>query len=132
VTGGVHGSIALPRGALDDPGPIGAAADLRYGAPLVVRSGRRQYLGVDPHDHDGHQHGAPAEHEAAFDEEVSSVLRHGGKELFFSVFIEKHQWMAVPGCAAVTYLCEEHQENKGWKSHFDAFGDLQREEQRNQ
>jgi hypothetical protein len=28
-------------------------------------AGRRQYLIVDPHDHDGHHHGAPAEHESA-------------------------------------------------------------------
>jgi len=27
--------------------------------------------------------------------------------------------------SSVTYLCEEHQENKGGETHLDAFSDLQ-------
>lgn len=101
-----HVATALPRRGLDDPSSVGAAADLRYGSPLVVCAGRRQYLGVDPHDDDGHQHRAPAEHEAPFDEEMGRVLQRGEERVFFfSVHrIEDTDPMALP-LVALSVCC---------------------------
>jgi hypothetical protein len=92
---------------------------------LVVGARRRQDLGVDPDDHDGHQHGAPAEHEAPLSEHVGGVLQRRKR---VSVAAAAVRWShLLPGCC---YLCEDHQEDKGGETHFDALGDLRLQETR--
>jgi hypothetical protein len=54
----------------------------------MLPAAHHQYLNIDPHNHDGHQHHALDEHEAPFDEDVQHVL-HGERKFLQCSWIER-------------------------------------------